>query len=412
MPRRPGVPLLVLILLGLGLSGAALVSLGAFFSWLSLGTTYPWELDPRPSQEEQFGIVRNAVTAGAALGLGITLLLSYRRQKTNEQSQNIAARALGVSAAAQETAAEALQLANKQHGLDVERRHDDAIRELHARYGRAAEQLAHSEVAVRLAGVYATAALADDWNFHREEDQRQACLDLLCSYYRIPARDVDRQEWDLPVREAIWSTVMSRLAADCPESKSWASALFDFRSLRDAPQLVAGVVLRNNHLDFSKSNFPNGLIVDGCELRGGMFDLSGIKSPLRPVTLQELRLLDGHFYADFHVESPVKTMKFQACDFVGGRLAIWPGVEQVYFTKCNFKGSELDVQMAWGLKKAEFVDCEFQTDVVEQPPNQRDFSTWLRGADLVFRGCSFSDGVPVLSSRQGDEAVHAVAGAG
>lgn len=412
MRRRSGIPLIWLILMGLALSGTALVFLAAFFSWVSLGTPYAWDLSPRPSQEAQFGIVRNAVTAGAALGLGITLLLSYRRQRTNEQSQDIASRALGVSAAAQETAAEALQLANKQHGLDVERRHDDAIRELHARYGRAAEQLAHSEVAVRLAGVYATAALADDWSFHREEDQRQACLDLLCSYYRIPARDVDRQEWDLPVREAIWSTVMSKLAANCPESKTWASALLDFRSLPDAPQFMSGVVLRDNHLDFSKSNFPSGLIVDGCELRGGTFDLSAIKSPLRPVTLRKLRLLDGHFYADFHVESTVKTMQFQACEFVGGRLAIWPGLEQVQFTKCIFKGSELDVQMAWGLKKAEFVDCEFQNDIVEQPPNQRDPSTWLRGADLVFRGCSFSDGVPVLSSRKGDLASRAVADAG
>jgi hypothetical protein len=379
-----------------------LVLLAAFFSWLSLGTPYAWDLSPRPSQEAQFGVVRNAVTAGAALGLGVTLLLSYRRQRTNEQSQDIAARALAVSASAQETAGEALHLANKQHELDVRRRHDDAIRELHARYGRAAEQLAHSEVAVRLAGVYATAALADDWNFHNGEDQRQACLDLLCSYYRIPSKDVDRQDRDLPVREAIWSTVMSRLAADCPESKIWASARLDFRHLLDAPPSMSGVVLRKNHLDFSGSSFPNGLIIDGCELLGGMLDLSGIKSPLRTVVLRELRLVDGDVYADFNVESPVKTMKFQACEFVGGRLAIWPGLEQIQFTKCIFRGSELDVQMAWGLKKAEFVDCEFQSDIVEQPPNHRDPSKWLGGADLVFRGCSFSNGVPVLSSRQGD----------
>ncbi|MFJ9381610.1 hypothetical protein [Streptomyces sp. NPDC101455] len=49
------------------------------------------------------------------------------------------------------------------------------------RYTTAAGQLGHDQAAVRLAGVYALARLADDW-----EEQRQVCIDVLCAYLRMP----------------------------------------------------------------------------------------------------------------------------------------------------------------------------------------------------------------------------------
>jgi hypothetical protein len=49
------------------------------------------------------------------------------------------------------------------------------------RYGKAADQLGADTATVRLAGVYALAALADDW-----EAGRQMCIDLLCAYMRMP----------------------------------------------------------------------------------------------------------------------------------------------------------------------------------------------------------------------------------
>jgi hypothetical protein len=397
VPRRAGVPLIVLILVGLGLSGAALVALGAFFSWVSLGTAYPWELDPPPSQEAQFGIVRNAVTAGAALGLGITLLLSYRRQKTNEQSQDIAARALQVSASAQETAAEALLLANKQHNLDVERRHDDAIRELHSRYGRCAEQLAHAEVAVRLAGVYATAALADDWDYHQDQDQRQASLDLLCAYYRIPAKDVDRQDLDSPVREAIWSTIVSRLAFDCLESKRWSSLRLDFRQLQNAPSFLSNLLLQDTHLDFSRSNFSRELTIYKCQMRSGTLDLVGISSPAYTVKFSDFQLSGGKVVADFDNESPGKTLTFSSCKLDGGQIVIEVRAQQVQFVNCVFSGTQLDFSMAWSLQRVEFVDCDFHAEVGWQ--SRPDSSDDLKDVDLFVEGCSFKEGVPIFSSR-------------
>ncbi|MBT2511344.1 hypothetical protein J7I98_37125 [Streptomyces sp. ISL-98] len=61
---------------------------------------------------------------------------------------------------------------------DAQRADDNQLAE---RYTTAADQLGHDEAAVRLAGVYAMARLADDWI-----EQRQVCIDVLCAYLRMP----------------------------------------------------------------------------------------------------------------------------------------------------------------------------------------------------------------------------------
>jgi hypothetical protein len=61
----------------------------------------------------------------------------------------------------------------------------DALRSdadhLLGRFSKAADQLGHADAAVRLAGVYAMAALADVW-----PDQRQMCINVLTSYLQLP----------------------------------------------------------------------------------------------------------------------------------------------------------------------------------------------------------------------------------
>ena len=52
---------------------------------------------------------------------------------------------------------------------------------LKERFATAADQLDSGKPAVRLAGVYAMADLADDW-----AENRQTCVDVLCAYLRMP----------------------------------------------------------------------------------------------------------------------------------------------------------------------------------------------------------------------------------
>src|SRR6516225_11958430 len=59
---------------------------------------------------------------------------------------------------------------------------EQRTRTLNERFATAAGQLGSDKPpAVRLAGVYAMAGLADDW-----EANRQTCVDVLCAYLRMP----------------------------------------------------------------------------------------------------------------------------------------------------------------------------------------------------------------------------------
>ena len=58
---------------------------------------------------------------------------------------------------------------------------EQRTRTLNERFTTAAEQLGSDKPSVRLAGVYAMAGLADDW-----EANRQTCVNVLCAYLRMP----------------------------------------------------------------------------------------------------------------------------------------------------------------------------------------------------------------------------------
>src|SRR6516164_8137445 len=74
---------------------------------------------------------------------------------------------------------------------------EQRTRTLNERFATAAEQLGSDKPpAVRLAGVYAMAGLADDW-----EENRQTCVDVLCAYLRMPYEPDPGQ--DAPERERL-----------------------------------------------------------------------------------------------------------------------------------------------------------------------------------------------------------------
>ena len=59
---------------------------------------------------------------------------------------------------------------------------EQRLRTLNERFATSAGQLGDDKpAAVRLAGVYAMAGLAEDW-----EENRQTCVDVLCAYLRLP----------------------------------------------------------------------------------------------------------------------------------------------------------------------------------------------------------------------------------
>ncbi|MFC3374261.1 hypothetical protein [Glutamicibacter protophormiae] len=121
------------------------------------------------------------------------------------------------------------------------------------RFGAAAEQLGHVDVAVRMAGVYAMAGVADRT---RNMEQRQQCVDVLCGYLRLPydptsiedhqvltiVRNPEREgtstsreihfqyrQNDREVRNTIVRIISDHLRRD--DSQSWSQCSFDFKNV-------------------------------------------------------------------------------------------------------------------------------------------------------------------------------------
>jgi hypothetical protein len=101
-----------------------------------------------------FDLARSTVTVVGILGAAFAVVYAYRKQRIDEADG-----------------------------------HRSDAKQLSQRYQDAATQLGHEKAAVRLAGVYAMALLADDW-----PEMRQTCVNVLCAYVRMPSQGSSDQE--------------------------------------------------------------------------------------------------------------------------------------------------------------------------------------------------------------------------
>jgi uncharacterized protein YjbI with pentapeptide repeats len=146
---------------------------------------------------------------------------------------------------------------------------EQRTRTLNERFTTAAEQLGSDKPAVRLAGVYAMAGLADDW-----KENRQTCIDVLCAYLRLPyklqsddeppaekhlAFEADRQ-----VRLTVIDVIVAHLKENALES--WNGFKIDF----------SRVVFDGG--DFSHANFSDSSVkFDGAKFASGQIYFFGTK---------------------------------------------------------------------------------------------------------------------------------------
>ncbi|MET7843685.1 pentapeptide repeat-containing protein [Streptomyces sp. NPDC005356] len=131
------------------------------------------------------------------------------------------------------------------------------------RYTTAAEQLGHGQAAVRLAGVYALARLADDW-----EEQRQVCIDVLCAYLRMPYEPdptaPDHKTGEKEVRQTIIRVIRDHLQ-DPHTSTTWCWNSFNF----------TGAIFDGG--DFLNSHFRGVVSFDGATFSGGTVSFFGAR---------------------------------------------------------------------------------------------------------------------------------------
>jgi uncharacterized protein YjbI with pentapeptide repeats len=231
------------------------VTIATVVTYLGLRSLHFQRFEPEPqlSAATLYDLLKVAFAVAAGIGGVVALVTAYRRQRVAEFAQELAART-------EERASRAEKQGHEIAGRAEER---EATRLFNERFTTAAGQLGSDGPAVRLAGVYAMAGLADDW-----PEQRQTCVDVLCAYLRMPyapapaggAPESQRQEFRAAreVRHTVIRVINAHLQPDdhrAATSQDWRGLDLDF----------TGTVFDGG--DFSRAEFTGGSV----SFRGARF---------------------------------------------------------------------------------------------------------------------------------------------
>lgn len=293
--------------------------------------------------------------AAAAVGVPAAVL-AYHRQRALDTANRTAA-------AQQETAAR--QHEHKVRADDREH-HTGVERNLRERYTTCAEQLSHDSSAIRLAGAYAIASLADDWHAFGNFSERQVCIDLLCSYLCLPYEPSGREQThtktiiryapsdrvveehhehrteDSQVRQSILRIIAAHLQPDA--RTSWSESDFDFTGAYLENAEFDGCVFRGK-VQFIRARFHGQL----ASFQKAKFHSERTSFEKAQFHSEETLFDDAQFHskstsfeeAQFHSEA---TTSFEGVQFDGGRggrtsfLAAQFHSGQTTFTKAQFRG--------------------------------------------------------------------------
>ncbi|MFE6847994.1 pentapeptide repeat-containing protein [Streptomyces sp. NPDC057686] len=259
-------------------------------------------------------------------------------------------------------------------------------KQLAERYTTAADQLGHDQAAVRLAGVYAMARLADDWI-----EQRQVCIDVLCAYLRMPYEPDPElgayKEGEREVRHTIIRVIRNHLQPQAPIS--WSVCDFDFtRAAFDGGNLrgshfqgtvsFGGAKFSRGTVDFSGAEFSGGTVsFFGAEFSGGTVSFLGAKFSGSTVTFRDVEFSGGkvHF---LDAKFRGGTVTFNGAQFSGSTVS---------FLNAKFSGSTVTFSGAkFSGGTVNFLDARFSGGTV----------TFLHakfsGSTLSFFGAEYSGG--------------------
>jgi hypothetical protein len=241
---------------------------------------------------------------------------------------------------------------------------EQRLRTMNERFATAAEKLGNDKPpAVRLAGVYAMAGLADDW-----EENRQTCVDVLCAYLRLPY-DPD------------------------PGDKAPAKEKLDFAASREVRHTVIGVITahlkddaavswRGLNFNFIRVVFDGGNFTD-AKFSGDTVDFGWAE-------------FSGQWVDFSRVEFSAHKVNFGGTEFSGSTVdfidtKFSDGV--VDFSGAKFLGSAVRFKGAeFRNGTVNFSDAEFSGSTVDF--GGAEFS----GSTVNFGGAKFSDGVVDFST--------------
>ncbi|MBQ1035351.1 pentapeptide repeat-containing protein [Micromonospora sp. C81] len=321
-----------------------------------------------------FDLLKLVFAVVAGVGGVAALVVAYRRQRVAEHTNALAefahqlAHAADLRAEATRALAEA---ADERAKIETDR---NGVRLFNERFAKASEQLGSEKAAVRLAGVYAMAGLADDWR-----EGRQTCIDVLCAYLRMPySPPPDASEEgqapaddDVPIVDAesarsareereVRHTVIRlvgrhlRLAGDDPTS--WRNYDFDFTGAMFDGGDFSDVTFSGGRVSFAAATFGGGrvsfrrAIFIGGEVSFAAATFSGGEVSFRGATFSE------------------GEVSFRRATFSGGQVifsqAAFSGGE-VSFFRAAFSGGQVSFSMAaFTDGEVSFFDATFSAGVV------------------------------------------------
>lgn len=268
------------------------------------------------------------------------------------------------------------KVAEGDHRLALRQEEREKSKLLNERFAAAAEQLAHDSQQVQLAGVYALAGLADDW-----DDGRQKCVEVLISYLRLA------EPGESEVVDTIFRTFRERLTTDTP----WCDLDYDFTGMK----LV--------DMDFREFTFRGAVILDHVSFGGEETTFAGTRfeGRLRCHGTEFLAVTTNFRGTVFAGEADFLAARFtdvelSAASFDGGRLS---------FAECSFRGAVHGEGLLLHRGVLRFDRCHFENAEIRFPRSEIgtwfDFRRWhekLLGigeppgrGSLWFAGCDLVD---------------------
>ncbi|MEU1754847.1 hypothetical protein ABZ436_19605 [Micromonospora matsumotoense] len=282
-----------------------------------------------------FDLLKLVFSVVAGVGGVAVLVVAYRRQRVAEHTNKLAELAHRLAHAADMRA----EAAEGRAKIETDR---NGIRLFNERFAKASEQLGSDKAAVRLAGVYAMAGLADDWR-----DGRQTCIDVLCAYLRMPytppeegyrasnealpaqadddasaatseAARAAREERE--VRHTVIRLIGRHLRLAEKDANSWRGFDYDFTGAVFDGGDLSGVTFSGGRVSFDGATFSGGdVFFDGATFSGGDVSFGGATFSGRWVFFGEATFSGGR-------------VSFDSATFGGGR---------VYFGRATFSGGDV-----------------------------------------------------------------------
>ncbi|EHR63897.1 pentapeptide repeat-containing protein [Saccharomonospora cyanea] len=350
--------------------------LGSVLRWLTLATVVAvatgggllWLLGwPSLPPAERFTtadlleLLKIALAVVAGLGGVVLLAANLRRQRVTEAEHELA-----------------------KARDDREREHS-----YNERFGAAAEQLAHESPAVKLAGLYAMAGLADVW-----ESNRQVCVDVVCGYLRSLGSRPDGGEGQ------VWDAAMTAIRRKLRADGEWPNVSIDLSGVHFVDADFTGLATTGDVTLDGATFTGRRTSFEDCRFTGG-FSVTEARFDSEFTTFESAVLGGGERATRANLEDVVfggQRLSFDfarlasgtsfaytrfASAFVSFRATAFTG--EVSFEGTSFSPIYTSFHLArWEDGRTRFAEAEFSGEKLEFT------ETTVQNADLTFTDCLFS----------------------